>query len=50
MYKGEIIENGSFKEIVENPKHDYTKNLFASIIPMEDVPDRLKIIEDYSMR
>lgn len=50
MYKGEIIESGDFREIVENPKHDYTKNLFASIIPMEDVPERLNIIEDYSMR
>lgn len=50
MYKGEIIESGDCKEIIENPKHSYTKNLFASIVPMENVPNRLEILEEYSIR
>ena len=39
--KGEIVEAGSKDEIVSNPKNEYTRNLFASIPPLRDVPGRL---------
>ena len=31
MYKGRIVEENSTREIFENPKDDYTKELLASI-------------------
>lgn len=30
MYKGEIVEEGETKEILTNPKHEYTRHLVAS--------------------
>lgn len=30
MYKGEIVEEGETKEVLTNPKHEYTKHLVAS--------------------
>lgn len=49
MYKGEIVETGSRDEILNNPKHIYTKNLFAAIPPMENVPERLPIMSGYEI-
>lgn len=43
MKDGEIIESGKKEEILNNPKEEYTKNLFASIPPLRNVPDRLPI-------
>lgn len=31
MYRGEIVEQGLTKEVMENPVHEYTKRLVASI-------------------
>jgi ABC-type glutathione transport system ATPase component len=31
MYKGEIVELGSTREIFENPQHEYTKTLLAAV-------------------
>ncbi len=31
MYQGKIVEQGSVEEIFENPQHDYTKRLLASL-------------------
>ncbi|KAJ53716.1 peptide/nickel transport system ATP-binding protein [Clostridium tetanomorphum] len=47
MHSGKIVEIGSKNNIVNNPKHSYTKNLFASIPPMQHVPDRLPITDKY---
>lgn len=47
MYKGKIVEMGSSHKIINNPEHIYTKNLFASIPPMHDVPKRLNIASEY---
>lgn len=44
MYKGHIVERGKTEEVMANPKHIYTKNLFASIPPLRNVPDRLPLI------
>ncbi|ABN69383.1 ABC transporter related [Staphylothermus marinus F1] len=30
LYKGEIVEEASFQEIIENPKHPYTRTLIQS--------------------
>lgn len=38
MYKGEIVEQGKVRDVLEHPKHDYTKTLVAAIpdnTPME---------------
>lgn len=49
MHDGKIVEMGSRDKIVNNPKHRYTKNLFASIPPMRHVPDRLQITDEYNI-
>ena len=36
MYKGRIVEENSTREIFENPKEDYTKELLASIPGVEN--------------
>ena len=38
MYKGEIVEQGKVRDVLERPQHDYTKTLVAAIpdnTPME---------------
>ena len=30
LKKGKIVESGSCENIIENPKHDYTKNLISA--------------------
>lgn len=49
MYKGQIVETGNKDKIINHPKHIYTKNLFASIPPMQDVPERLPITNEYEV-
>jgi len=44
MYKGRVVERGTTEEIVAHPKHIYTKNLFASIPPLRNVPERLPLL------
>lgn len=36
MYKGEIVEIGNTKDVLTNPKHEYTKNLVASFPQQND--------------
>lgn len=43
MYQGEIIEHGTKEEIVTNPQQIYTRELFASVPPLRDVPERLPV-------
>lgn len=31
MYKGKIVEAGTREDIIENPKHDYTKSLLSAV-------------------
>lgn len=31
MYKGKIVETGSTRSVFENPKHEYTRTLFAAV-------------------
>lgn len=46
MHQGKIVEMGTREKIANNPEHIYTKNLFASIPPMRDVPNRLPIMHE----
>ena len=32
MYQGQIVEQGKTKEVLERPKHEYTKRLIREII------------------
>lgn len=46
MYQGKIVEMGNTDRVVNNPEHIYTKNLFAAIPPIHNVPKRLNVIGD----
>ena len=47
MYKGEIVEAGSAKEILSAPQHNYTKALLACLPTVNSKGTRLAVIEDY---
>lgn len=44
MYRGKLVEMGLTDKVVNNPEHMYTKNLFAAIPPIHNVPQRLNLI------
>ena len=45
MYAGKVVEEGSVQEILESPKHPYTKGLLASIPSRAKRGDRLNVIK-----
>lgn len=45
MYKGQIVEQGSAREILKNPKHPYTKALLACIPKLGGTHKRLFTID-----
>jgi oligopeptide/dipeptide ABC transporter ATP-binding protein len=45
MYAGKIVEQGSVRDIFNNPSHPYTEALLASVPKMEEDMDRLYSIE-----
>ncbi|QSX05361.1 ABC transporter ATP-binding protein [Sedimentibacter sp. zth1] len=47
MYSGKIVEYGYANEIVENPKHPYTKALIASIPNTKNKNKELNVIKGY---
>ena len=47
MYKGDIVEQGSVKEIFVNPQHPYTKSLLACRPPLDYRMSRLPIVSDF---
>jgi peptide/nickel transport system ATP-binding protein len=47
MYKGEIVENNSLKEIFTNPQHPYTKGLLACRPVLHQKGERLPIVSDF---
>ena len=47
MYKGEIVEQGTAKDLFENPQHPYTKGLLACRPNPELNLKRLPIIADF---
>ncbi len=47
MYKGEIIEQGFAKEILQNPQHHYTKALLACRPAGKTKGQRLPVVSDF---
>lgn len=47
MYKGNIVEQGTIKEIFANPKHPYTKGLLACRPPLDKRLSKLPVISDF---
>ena len=45
MYAGRIVEQGTVRDIFNNPSHPYTEALLASVPKMEEDVDRLYSIE-----
>jgi len=45
MYAGRIVEQGTVRELFNNPSHPYTQALIASVPKMEERVDRLYSIE-----
>lgn len=47
MYKGNIVEQGSIKDIFSNPQHPYTKGLLACRPPLDKRLSKLPVISDF---
>jgi peptide/nickel transport system ATP-binding protein len=47
MYKGEIVEQGNAKEILQQPRHPYTKALLACRPAMHSRGQRLPVVSDF---
>jgi peptide/nickel transport system ATP-binding protein len=47
MYKGEIVETGTTKELLLQPKHPYTKALLACRPALHPKGERLPIVSDF---
>lgn len=47
MYKGNIVENGSPKDIYKNPQHAYTKALLACRPSLHTKGERLPVVSDF---
>lgn len=47
MYKGEIVENNSVKEIFSNPRHPYTKGLLACRPILHQKGEKLPTVSDF---
>jgi peptide/nickel transport system ATP-binding protein len=47
MYKGEIVEQNSVKEIFNNPGHPYTKGLLACRPVLHKKGERLPVVADF---
>ena len=45
MYAGQVIEQAPVMELFDNPRHPYTRGLFASLPTLEGEKQRLKAIE-----
>ena len=47
MYKGEIVEQNSVKELFERPQHPYTKALLACRPVLHQKGERLPVVSDF---
>ena len=47
MFKGEIVEHGTVKQIFTNPEHPYTKGLIACRPPLDTRPLKLPVVDDF---
>lgn len=46
MYKGQIVESGSVKEVLKDPRHPYTKALMGSIPKEGERKKRLEFVDE----
>ncbi|MDO5046134.1 ABC transporter ATP-binding protein [Campylobacter sp.] len=46
MYKGQIVESGSVKEVLKDPRHAYTKALMGSIPKEGERKKRLEFVDE----
>lgn len=44
---GKLVEQGATKDVLANPKNDYTKSLIASIPPLDKKIDRFPVLDTY---
>ena len=47
MYQGEIVEQGIVSEVLQNPKHPYTKALMACRPSLHPKGERLPVVSDF---
>lgn len=47
MFKGKIVEQGTIKEIFQQPKHPYTKSLLACRPTLDKKLKKMPVIEDF---
>ena len=47
MYRGDLVEENTTKELFENPQHPYTKGLLACRPSLVENPKRLLTVEDF---
>ena len=47
MYQGEIVEQGITSEVLQNPKHPYTKALMACRPSLHPKGERLPVVSDF---
>ncbi len=47
MYKGNIVESGPVKDIMQNPQHPYTKGLLACRPVLHTRGERLPVVSDF---
>ncbi len=45
MYSGEIVEEDTIENIINNPQHPYTKKLLASAMELTNSYDTLSVVE-----
>ncbi|MEM1686200.1 MAG: ABC transporter ATP-binding protein [Acidilobaceae archaeon] len=43
MHKGRIVEEGPSSEIIENPRHNYTKNLIGDLMKLYEYIEEIPI-------
>jgi peptide/nickel transport system ATP-binding protein len=47
MYKGNIVEQGTVKDLMQNPQHPYTKGLLACRPALHTKGERLPVVSDF---
>jgi peptide/nickel transport system ATP-binding protein len=47
MFRGDLVEENTTKELFENPKHPYTKGLLACRPSLVENPKRLMTVDDF---
>ncbi len=47
MYKGEIVEHGTARQVLYHPQHPYTQGLLACRPPLDSRPLRLPTVKDF---